>query len=105
MSHIYTDYLFTLYINCKPVSLEILLEQTGATGKVNLASDETPECILKTMEDSGLIKMILMDGIQYIGLTERGKEVSVFVADVVTAIMLSEWEQRISRENVLLKSA
>lgn len=116
MSRIYTDYLFTLYVNCNPVSLEMLLEQTGATDKVKPASVDTPEHILKTMEDSGLIEMLLVDGIQYVNLTEHGKKVSVFAADVITAMMLSEWQQEVlggnshrkmpsARENVRLKSA
>lgn len=105
MSHIYTDYLFTLYINCRPLPLAELLEQTGAAGNSGDAAAGTPEQILAVMESKGLIQMSLVDGIPYVDLTEYGKEVSVHAADIMTTVMLSKWQQGILQENLLLETA
>lgn len=99
MSHIYTDYLFTLYISGEPISLEALLEQTGTADP---ATGEPPEDILSAMEDSGLIEQRQVDGTQYISLTKRGKGLSVIAADIAASKMMFEWQQKTSRENVLI---
>lgn len=90
MSHRYTDYLFALYMNSGPVSLDTLLGQIGA--------DDNPEKVLQSMEELGLIERSRVDGAQYIDLTERGRGVSIAAADLITSRMMSEWQDRISRE-------
>lgn len=94
MTHRYTDYLFALYINSEPVPLEALLLQTGTAGPT---AGESPEEVLQVMEARGLIERSQVDGAQYIRLTDRGKGVSVAAADVMTAQMLSRWQQQAPR--------
>lgn len=94
MNPTYTDYLFTLFLNDKPISLETLLEQIEPSGKVSLESYQASKAIVNTLQKNGLVETTLIGGTEYIGLTEYGKTISALAADAITTKMLLEWQQK-----------
>lgn len=94
MNRTYTDYLFNLFICGGPVSLEALLEQMEPAGKVSLEAYKEAKFALKALAQKGLVTITREGRTQYITLTEAGEEVSAVAAEIITAKMMLEWEQK-----------